>query len=121
LERKPHCLPFARPLESLLPLPRCFEILQARMEAEQEQGTRDYIGVLRLLEGYSVAQVTQAVEKALRHRVHTADGVRQFLPAAPDWRQTQFCLDGQKHLRLVQVGRADLRQYGSLLDQGGVA
>ena len=120
LERKPHSFAFARPFEELA-LPHCFDVLRRRMEAELEHGTREYIAVLRLLETYSIQQLTTAVEKALRHRVGTKDGLAQFLPGTVPWRQTAFGLGGGKHLRLVQISKADVRQYAALLGRGGVA
>jgi hypothetical protein len=120
LERKPHSLPFARPFEALT-LPRCFEVLRSRMESELDRGTREYIGVLRLLESHSVQQLTVAVEKALRHRVHTKEGVAQFLPDGPPWRETTFQLAGRDQLRLVKVSKGDIREYAALLGEGGAA
>lgn len=120
LERKPHSLAFARPFEGLA-LPHCFDVLRRRMEAELEHWRREYIAVLRLLETYSIQQLTTAVEKALRHRVGTKDGLAQFLPGTVPWRQTAFPLVGGKHLRLVQISKADVRQYATLLGHGGVA
>jgi transposase len=119
LERKPHALAFARPFEALV-LPHCFDVLRRRMEVDLERGTHEYIAVLRLLETYSLQQLTMAVEKALRHRVGTKDGLAQFLPNAVPWRQTVFPLAGGHHLRLVQISKADVHQYGTLLGHGGV-
>ena len=68
-----------------------------------------------------MADVTAAVEQALRHHVHTKDGLAQFLPDRPPWRQTTFDLAGRPHLRLVQVAPADLRVYAGLLGSGGQA
>ena len=120
LERKPHALAFARPFEGLT-LPGCFEVLQRRMEWELEHGRREYIQVLRLLERYSVHQLTSAVQEALRRRVHTKDGVAQFLTGCLPRRQTTFTLDRSEHLRLVQISKSDVRVYGDLLGQGGAA
>jgi len=120
LERKPHSLPFARPFEQLA-LPRCFKVLQDRMESELEHGTREYIQVLRWLEKYSLKQVTTAVEKALHNRVHTADAINQFLPDCPDWRHTSFTLAGHKHLRWVKVSVSNPADYTDLLRPGGAA
>jgi transposase len=120
LERKPHSLPFARPFEQLS-LPRCFDVLQSKMESEQEHGTREYIKVLRLLEKYPVKQLTLVVEKALRSRVHTVQAIEQLLPDRPDYRKTMFTLDGRKHLRLVQFSKSDPTDYNVLLQPGGVA
>ena len=120
LERKPHSLAFAKPFEGLT-LPGCFEVLQRRMEWELDNGRREYIQVLRLLERYSVQQLTSAVQQALRRRIHTKDGVAQFLGGCRPWRQTSFKLAGSEHLRLVKVSQSDVRAYGGLLGQGGVA
>ena len=120
LERKPHALAFARPFEGLT-LPGCFEVLQRRMEWELDHGRREYIQVLRLLERYSLQQLTSAVQKALRRRVHSKEGIEQFLAGCRPWRQTTFKLDRSEHLRLVQISKSDVRVYGDLLGQGGAA
>jgi len=120
LERKPHCLAFGRPFE-LLDLPGCFEVLQRRMEWELEHGRREYVQVLRLLEHYSLPQLTGAVEEALKHRVYSKDGIEQFLAGCRPWRQTSFKLGQSSHLRLVQVSKSDVSVYGDLLDKGGAA
>ena len=91
------------------------------MEWELDHGRREYIGVLRLMERYSVQQLTCAVQEALRRRVHTKDGVAQFLRGCRPWRQTTFKLDRSEHLRLVQISKSDVGIYGDLLDQGGAA
>jgi transposase len=118
LERKPHALAFARPLAGWA-LPGCFEVLQHRMEWDLDQGRREYVQVLRLLEHYSITQLTSAIQKALQHRVHTKDGIAQFLAGCRPWRQTTFKLNRAEHLRLVQIAQADVRQYGTLLGCGG--
>lgn len=118
LERKPQALGFAKPFAGWR-LPGCFAVLRDRMEAQLDNGTREYIRVLRLLETHRMADVTAAVEQALRHHVHTKDGLTQFLPDGPSWRQTTFDLAGRPHLRLVLVASADLGAYARLLGQGG--
>ena len=91
------------------------------MESQLEQGSREYIRVLRLLEKYSIKQLTIAVEKALRHRSHTPEAIEQFLPDPKPWRQTTFRLAGREHLRRVKISQANIRDYTELLDQGGAA
>jgi hypothetical protein len=59
-----------------------------------------------------------AVEKALRQRVHTRDGLVQFLPDGMPWQQTTFSLAGHPHLRLVQISQADVREHTQLPGQG---
>jgi transposase len=117
LERKPHALPFAKPFDDW-ELPRCFEILHERMCLEQEHGTREYIGVLRLLETHSLDALTRAVEQALRRRITSKEGVEQFLPG-PQQPPT-FLLDGRRHLRLVQVCESQVSVYTGLLERRGV-
>jgi len=120
LERKPGSLPYAKPLQELV-LPQCFAILQQRLEAEQIDGRREYIRVLRCLERYTIEQLTGAIETALRLRAHSSDAVMQFLPDALPWRQRMFMLAGREYLRYVQILPNNIKVYGSLLRQGGVA
>jgi len=119
LERKPHSLAFAKPFENV-DLPGCFEVLRRRQEHEMEQnGTREYIRVLRLLEKYRLADLTRAVEKALKVRAVTKDAIEQFLPSAKPWSQTLFTRGGRKQLRLVQVSKTNIKDYGTLRDGSG--
>jgi len=120
LERKPGSLPYAKPLQNLA-LPQCFAILQSRLEADQADGRREYIRVLRLLEKYTIEQLAAAIGKALRLRTHSSDAVAQFLPDALPWRQRMYMLAGRKHLRYVQIAPNNIKIYGGLLKQGGVA
>ena len=121
LERKPHSMAFARPFENF-DLPGCFEVLRRRCEHEMaHEGTREYIRVLRLFGKYGLADMTRAVEKALKVRAVTKDAVEQFLPSAKPWVQTSFRLAGRKHLRFVQVSKTNIKDYGSLRDGSGGA
>jgi hypothetical protein len=65
LERKPGGFDHAKPLEQWN-LPDCFPLLRRRMEADDpNSGTRSFIRVLRLLERFSLEEVTAGVEYAL--------------------------------------------------------
>ena len=86
-----------------------------------QDGTREYIIVLRLLGKYRLADLTSAVEKALKVRAVTKDVVEQFLPSAKPWGQTLFTLGGRKHLRLVQISKTNINDYGTLRDGSGGA
>jgi len=122
LERKPGSLDHARPLVDMN-LPECFNTLRRRLVAEEEKigdGIREFIRVLRLLEDYPMAKLREAVEKGLNTRVHSRDGIAQFLIPHFSWRQTTFILDTRQHLRMVEVARPDITAYRTLLDQGGV-
>ncbi len=120
LERKPYSLDHARPFEDWS-LPECFQILRDRLEAQQEDGTREYIRILCLLEKYTPAQLATAIENALQLRVHSADGIAQFADPLASWGQSTFSLEGREHLRYVTVAACDIGAYSSLLTVGGMA
>jgi transposase len=114
-ERKPGSLDHSRPLAQL-EQPECLQALRRRLESEREDGTREYIGVLRLLEKHSLAALTAAVEKGLHLRAHTRDAIAQFLRPQEPWAETTFRLDGREHLRRVTVAPCDVRAYATLLE-----
>ncbi len=119
LERKPGALDHARPLVGW-ELPECFGVLRRRQEDQWGgEGTREYIGVLRLLERHSLPALTQAVEKALRINALSRDALAQFLIPQEDFRQTTFRLEGHPHLRHVQVAQTRVACYRELLGIGG--
>jgi transposase len=120
LERKPHSLDHGRPFENWS-LPECFQILRDRLEAQLENGTREYIRVLRLLEKYTPAQLAKAIEKALQLRIYSADAITQFVDPLACWAQTSFSLEGREYLRYVTVATCKVGVYSSLLMAGGVA
>jgi len=121
LERKPHSMAFARPFENF-ELPGCFDVLRRRCENEMAQdGTKEYIRVLRLLANYRLVDLTSAVEKALKVRAITKEAIEQFLPSAKPFRQTSFILGGRKHLRFIQVSRTDVNAYRDLMGGPGGA
>jgi transposase len=116
LERKPGGFDFARPLEQWA-LPECFGVLRRRLEAEGANGwgTRGFIRVLRLLETYSLAQLTDAVDSALAIDVTDPDSIRVILDHRADGPVPVFSLDGRPHLAGVRVAVTDVAAYGVLL------
>ena len=97
LERKPGGIDYARPLENW-GLPECFPLLRRRLEAADPQhGTRSYIRVLRLLEKFSLAQLT------VEHR--------------SDQPVELFALAGRPHLAHVRVETTDVSSYQALLSE----
>lgn len=118
-ERKAGGLDWALPLANWA-LPECFGALRRRLEQEREDGTREYVRVLRLLEKHTLETLTAAVERGLRMRAHSRDAIAQFLLPAQPWEQTTFRLDGREHLRQVRVAASEVRSYQALL-AGGVA
>ncbi len=120
LERKPGGFDHAKPLEQW-ELPACFGILRRRLEARWDGtsrtgGTREFIRVLRLLERFSLSQLTSAVEYALDIDVLDADSVRMVLEHRAERPVELFSLDGRPHLSLVRVPATDVAIYGTLLE-----
>jgi transposase len=116
LEKKPGGLDHAKPLENW-DLPPCFDVLRRRLEADG-MGTREYIRVLRLLERYSLAQLSEAVEYAIDVGVHDADAVRVIAEHRREAPVAIFSLDGRPHLRSVEVAQTDVSAYAALLEGG---
>ena len=84
LERKPGGFDYARPLENWQ-LPECYALLRRRLEAaDQQHGTRSFIRVLRLLEKFSLTQLTEAVEYGLDIDVIDADSIRTIVEHRAD-------------------------------------
>jgi transposase len=114
LERKPGALDFAAPLAGW-ELPVCFGVLRRRLEAEWGgPGTRQYIKVLRLLEGATLKELTRAVQRALELGTADADAIRLILEHRREKPAGFFSLDGRPHLKLVSVPAPDLSLYNSL-------
>ncbi len=118
LERKPGGFDFARPLEKWN-LPECFAVLRRRLEAADASGhgTRTFIRVLRLLEKFTIAQLTDAVDYALDIGVLDPDSIRVILEYRADQPVDLFSLDGRPHLRAVTVPVTDVSAYQALLTE----
>jgi transposase len=117
LERKPGGLDYARPLENW-GLPECLALLRRRLEAADPQhGTRSYIRVLRLLEKFSLTQLTAAVEYALDIDVIDADSIRTVVEHRSEEPVPLFPLDGRPHLARVRVETTDVASYQALLGE----
>ena len=115
LERKPGALDHARPLIGW-ELPDCFDDLRGRLEALYgDEGTREYIKVLRLLENHSVGKVSEAILSGMKQMVYRSEAIQQYLYPVEDYGGTLFRLDGHAHLRHVQVHNPDIAQYDELV------
>jgi hypothetical protein len=102
-------------------LPDCFGRLRRRLEeADPKEGTRRYIGVLRLLETHPLAAVAAAVERALALAIVDAGAVRLLLEQARQQPAGTFDLAGRPQLRAVQLPPPDLTVYNSLTSRKGV-
>jgi len=117
LERKPGGFDYARPLEGWQ-LPECFALVRRRLEAaDQRYGTRSFIRVLRLLERFSLPQLTEAVEYALDIDVIDADSIRTIVEHRAEQPVGLFSLEGRPHLAHVQVETTDVTAYAALLTE----
>lgn len=117
LERKPGGFDYARPLEHWQ-LPECFGLLRRRLEAaDPRYGTRSYIRVLRLLEKFSLPQLTGAIEYALDIDVIDPESIRTIVEHRAEQPVALFSLDGRPHLALVRVETTDVAAYGALLTE----
>jgi hypothetical protein len=102
-------------------LPEAFARLRNRLEeSDPKGGTRQYIGVLRLLEKHDLAAVTAAVERALTLALDNAHAVRLLLERALERPTAGFDLSGRPKLSAVRVPPPDLAAYGSLTSGKGV-
>lgn len=118
LERKPGGFDYARPLENWQ-LPDCFALLRRRLEAEHGgPGTREFIRVLRLLESFTVAQLTDAVNYALDIDVTDPESIRVIVEYRSQEPVVLFSLDGRPELARVRVETTDVSAYQSLLMEG---
>jgi hypothetical protein len=117
LERKPGGFDYARPLENWR-LPECYALLRRRLEAaDRQHGTRSFIRVLRLLEKFSLPQLTAAIEYALDIDVIDADSIRTIVEHRADQPVKLFPLDGRPHLAHVCVETTDVASYQVLLGE----
>lgn len=117
LECKPGSLDHARPLEDWY-LPDCFDIYRRCLEAHRDNGTKEYIRILLLLNKYSMGRISRAINKALNYRIYCYDAILQFLLTTEDYAFTTFSLAGREHLRHVVVNTTDVSAYSSLIPGG---
>jgi len=117
LERKPGSLDHARPLQEW-DLPDCFNIYRRCLEVNRDNGTKEYIQILLLLNKYSISRISRAINKALNHRVYCYDAILQYLLTTEDYVFTTFSLAGRDHLRHVVVNTTDVAEYNSLISGG---
>jgi transposase len=119
LDRKPGSLDHARPFAGW-DLGEDFAALRRRLEAQREDGTREYIRVLLLLRDYPLERVAIALRHALRWSAPTADAIRQLLIPAERPELKTFHLAGREHLAGVKVAMTDLGSYGRLREAAHV-
>jgi len=73
--------------------------------------------VLRLLERFSLVQLTAAVDYALDIDVIDADSIRTIIEHRSEAPVKLFSLDGRPHLALIRVAATDVSAYQTLLEE----
>ena len=92
--------------------------MRRRLEAaDPRHGARSYIRVLRLLEKFSLPQLTGAVEYALDIDVIDPDSLRTIVEHRADKPVALFSLDGRPWLQAVRVETTDVSSYQALLEE----
>jgi transposase len=115
LEQKTRALDQAAPLAGWQ-LPECFTQLRRRLEARlKKHGSREYVQVLRLLETFDIAEVTLAIEDALRLGTISFDAVRHLLLCRIERRPPRLDMENYPHLPLAQVRTTQAADYMTLL------
>jgi hypothetical protein len=114
LEQKTRALDQAAPLQGWQ-LPACFATLRRLLEARLKHGGREYVQVLRLLETFSLVELTQAVEDALELGTIGFDAVKHLLLCRIERRPPRLDMENYPHLPLAQVRTTQAADYMSLL------
>jgi transposase len=115
LEQKTRALDQAAPLAGWL-LPDCFAQLRRLLEARlKKHGSREYVQVLRLMETFALAEVTQAIEDALLLGTISFDAVRHLLLCRIERRPPRLDMDNYPHLPMAQVRTTQAADYMTLL------
>jgi hypothetical protein len=99
-------------------LPECFVQLWRLLEARlKKHGSREYVQVLRLLETFSIEEVTRAVADALRLGTVSFDAVKHLLLCRIERRPPRLDLENYPHLPLAQVRTTQATDYMTLLQE----
>ena len=115
LEQKSRALDQAAPLTGWR-LPDCFSQLRRLLEARlSKHASREYIQVLRLMETFALAEVTSAVEGALRMGAISFDAVRHLLLCRIERRPPRLDLANWPHLPMASVRTTQAGDYMALL------
>ena len=116
LEQKTRALEQAAPLAGWQ-LPECFGTLRRLLDARlKKHGGREYVQVLRLLETFSLEEVTRAIGDALELGTIGFDAVRHLLLCRIERRPPRLDLQNYPHLPLAEVRTTQASDYMALLE-----
>ena len=120
LEQKPNALDQAAPLAGW-GLPEEFAQLRRLLEARlAKRGKREFVQVLRLLETFSLEEVSYAIWQALQLGAISFDAVKHLLLCRIERRPPRLDLDCYPHLPSAQVATTAATDYLSLLTGAAV-
>jgi len=115
IEQKTRALDQAAPLAGWQ-LPECFATLRRLLEARlKKHGSREYVQVLRLMETFTIAEVTHAVEDALHLGTISFDALKHLLLCRIERRPPRLDMQNYPHLPLARVRTTQAVDYMSLL------
>jgi hypothetical protein len=115
IEQKTRALDQAAPLAGWQ-LPECFATLRRLLEARlRKHGSREYVQVLRLMETFTLAEVTHAVEDALHLGTISFDAVKHLLLCRIERRPPRLDMENYPHLPLARVRTTQASDYMTLL------
>ena len=117
LEQKTNALDQAKPLAGWV-LPEGFVQMRHLLEARLgKKGKREYVQTLRLLETFSLADVTCAIDDALRMGTISFDAVKHLLLCRIERRPARLDLENYPHLPAPPVATTAAAAYLTLLTQ----
>lgn len=118
LEEKSNALDQAAPLQGWQ-LPDEFAELRRQMEARLgKRGRREYVQVLRLMETFSLVEVSGAIRQAIHLRAIAFDAVKHLLLCAIEQRPPKLDLENYPHLPAAEVAVTRAADYQVLLMEG---
>jgi transposase len=116
LEQKSNALDQAAPLQGLH-LPEELIELRRQMEVRlAKHGRREFVQVLRLLETFTMAEVSAAAREALRIPAISFDAVKHLLLCAIECRVPKLDLENYPHLPAAEVALTRAADYQVLLE-----
>lgn len=116
-ERRPNGLDFGAPFSDWQ-LPKSFDVLRRRLESQGgNQGKREYIRILRLLERFTLDQVSSGISRALSSNTTAYEGVRLYVECESSVSVELFSLDGRPHLQHVHLPEPNINLYSTLLER----
>jgi hypothetical protein len=120
LEQKTNALDQAAPLQGWA-LPAEFAELRRQMEARLgKRGRREYVQVLRLLEMFSMGEVSAAIRQAQLLQAISFDAVKHLLLCAIDKRPPKLDLENYPRLPVAEVALTRAADYRALMQAGGL-